>query len=202
MTGDLHPLLVEALSSRLGSTADPALHALLASNYSNQPGALPSTQELLSQLESTNPTLGWIAKYLTALRASESETVIEAEPDARAETLQVEEDEHLAEVVQRLERHVKKLRAEVVQLRERNDNLATALGACYLCWGDDPGCPVCRGTGRPGSRMFDRQSFAQLVAPALKALKAPKEVNLQNSDSGQSNGSLQEIRTLKGEQNE
>ena len=36
------------------------------------------------------------------------------------------------------------------QLQARNSVLAAALGACD-CWGEDPGCGICHGVGRPGS---------------------------------------------------
>jgi hypothetical protein len=64
---------------------------------------------------------------------------------------------------------VRDLCAELEELRERNDVLAAALGACHLCWGEDPGCPACGGLGRPGAAPPDRQLFARLVAPAVQA---------------------------------
>src|SRR5262245_42243043 len=74
MAINLQPLLLEALSSRLGSATDPALLALLSGTSPIEAaGALPSTEELLAQLESTNPTMALIAKYLAARQASESE---------------------------------------------------------------------------------------------------------------------------------
>lgn len=203
MAVNLQPLLLEALAARSGSAPDPALQALLSGTATAETaGVIPTPQELLSQLESTNPTLGRIAKYLTALRAAERESVIEAEPDAEVDTLQAEEDPLLDQVVQRLKEHVKELRAELDQLRERNDTLASALGACYLCWGEDPGCPVCRGTGRPGSRKLEQESFEQWVAPALRTLSVPKEVHPPKSSIELLNGSLEQVKTLKGEQNE
>ena len=174
MATNLHPLLLEALRSQSGLSTDPALQALL----SGTEVALPSTQELLSQLESTNPTMGLIAKYLTALRESNSESSSEEDVEAEKEFLYVGEDQYSATVVQRLDQQVEKLRAEVVQLRQRNDTLAMALGACYLCWGEDPNCSVCRGTGYPGSAPPDKQAFAQFVAPARAA-------NISSTKGGQ-----------------
>src|SRR5260221_11913751 len=72
MAMNLNPLLLEALRSRAGSATDPALQTLLSGMGAGASGvALPSAQELLSQLESTDPTAGIIAKYLAARQASE-----------------------------------------------------------------------------------------------------------------------------------
>jgi len=58
--------------------------------------------------------------------------------------------------------------AELEVLRERNDLLADALGACPVCWGGDVRCPRCRGRGRPGGRLPDPEAFLALVAPAVR----------------------------------
>lgn len=60
---------------------------------------------------------------------------------------------------------------ELDRLRERNAELAAALGACEACWGVDPGCERCRGHGGPGGRAPDRQLFAEYVLPAIRRLK-------------------------------
>src|SRR5207237_1018273 len=134
---NLNPLLLEALRSNSGAPMNPALQALLSgANPVEAAGALPSAQELLDQIGSTNPTLGLVARYLSARRAAESEVSTEA--DSEAEDEQAEEDHRLTQVVQRLEQQVSKLCAELEHLRERNDACAAALGACYLCWGEDP----------------------------------------------------------------
>lgn len=212
MAMNLNPLLLEALRSRQGSATDPALQALLSGMDAGASGdALPSVQELLSQLESTNPTAGLIAKYLAARQASESESsseeeaiVVEGEAvyAAEVQSMAVEQFERLAQVVQRLGGQVKKLRAELDQLREVNDALATALGACYLCWGKDAGCPVCHGTGRPGTAIPDKQLFAWFVAPVLRTLQEQKEVNRNKSTNGKFNAFTQDMNAKKGGYNE
>ena len=190
MAMHLNPLLLEALRSRAGSATEPALQTLLSGmDAGASGGALPSTQELLSQLESTDPTVGLLARYLAARQvsgsesSSEEETEVEEEAARAAEEqrLALEQYERLAQVVHHLQGQVKKLRAELDQLREVNDALAAALGACYLCWGKDAGCPVCHGTGHAGSAMPDKQLFAQFVAPALRTLQEQKEVNWNKS---------------------
>ncbi len=62
-------------------------------------------------------------------------------------------------------------RAELDVLRRRNDVLAAAVGACEMCWGDDPACPVCWGEGRPGWADPNRGLFAEVAGPALRRLR-------------------------------
>ncbi|MEG3089109.1 hypothetical protein [Sphingomonas sp. PB4P5] len=45
---------------------------------------------------------------------------------------------------------------------QRLSGLAAALGACGLCWGDDPACLGCRGRGRPGMVRPDPAARADL----------------------------------------
>jgi hypothetical protein len=48
--------------------------------------------------------------------------------------------------------------------------LARALGACVLCFGDAPDCPVCGGLGAPGWALPEPSLFTELVVPALRRL--------------------------------
>lgn len=63
-----------------------------------------------------------------------------------------------------------RLRTELGALRARSDTLAYALGACPACWGDELGCEVCGGRGRPGAWPPDPELFAEFVQPALRRL--------------------------------
>jgi hypothetical protein len=64
---------------------------------------------------------------------------------------------------------------ELDELRDRNDMLAAALGACAQCWGEDPGCELCAGGGGPGSYPPDQHLFDQLVRPGLRKLHATRQ---------------------------
>ncbi|MEA2561102.1 MAG: hypothetical protein QOH06_2606 [Acidobacteriota bacterium] len=71
-----------------------------------------------------------------------------------------------------LRRHVEHLELELGRLQEINDTLAAALGACEVCWGDDPECETCRGRGGPGSLPPDRALFERLAMPAVRRLRS------------------------------
>jgi hypothetical protein len=175
-------------------------------------GTVPPTQELLDQLESTNPTMGLIARYLAARRASESETnsedeaaeeeVVETTLAKENRRLAFEQSLRLGRVVQDLHGQVKKMRAELDQLRELNDALAAALGACYLCWGEDADCTICHGSGNPGYFMPDKRLFALFVVPALRTLQAQKGVKQNNATNGQSDVFTQDVNPEKGQKDE
>jgi hypothetical protein len=64
------------------------------------------------------------------------------------------------------------LRQELADLREANDTVAAALGACPICWGGDRSCDVCRGRGRAGFRPPDPDLFDELVVPAVQRARA------------------------------
>jgi len=185
---DIDPQLVETPNIQPNPVANPVLQAILSAIDPNLgSGTLPSIQDLISQLGSSDPTLGLIARYLI----SQQESVKDEDTGTVGPELEEEQhltrkgSEQLVQIVERLERRIKKLHGELEQLRERSDTLALALGACYLCWGDNSDCPVCGGTGRPGSIPPDRRVFSRLIVPAIHALQAPKEVHRNNSNKHQ-----------------
>jgi hypothetical protein len=67
---------------------------------------------------------------------------------------------------------LEELKEELSDLREANDTVAAALGACPICWGGDRSCKVCRGRGRAGFRPPDPDLFDELVVPAVQRARA------------------------------
>jgi hypothetical protein len=205
MSQYLNPELLEALRSHPGTAANPTLQALLSRlDPSSAGGSLPSTEELLGQLESSDPTLALVAKYLANRPVPEVADTVEEETGAEAEAGEVrtalDQTQRLAQVVQNLQSQVVDLRVELEQLRERNDLLAAALGACYLCWGEDRDCPICQGTGRPGSMPPEGSLFTQYVGPALRMLQSQKEVSQRPYYKDVFNLTRQDLDSQKGEQ--
>ncbi len=60
---------------------------------------------------------------------------------------------------------------ELEALREVNDTVAAALGACPECWGGDPECRTCAGEGAAGALDPDERLFAELVLPAVRRVR-------------------------------
>jgi hypothetical protein len=181
---EINRQLLETIQNQPGGSANPMLEALLSQMDPNRSSAaLPTMQELLTQLESTNPTATAIAKYMLARQEAQNESDLVEDDEIEEETVYtaeaqqftIENSEQVERIILRLE-EVRELRVEVEQLKERNQTLAAALGACDLCWGEDAVCPVCHGGGEPGFRMPDIQLFAEWIAPTLRHFKPRKEV--------------------------
>jgi hypothetical protein len=79
----------------------------------------------------------------------------------------------------KMRQQIEDMQQQIEEMEVRNDELAAALGACYLCWGEDPECPECQGKGHPGSVMPDRELFREWVLPAVKAAQAAKPQHLK-----------------------
>ena len=156
---------VETPNRQPDVVAHPLLQAILAAMNSNlgSNGSMPSIQALLRQLENSNPSLGLLARYLISQQ--------EGQYQARDTSAQI------PQMIGHLQSQMKELQAELEYLRERNDMLALALGACYLCWGEDSDCPACQGKGSPGSIPPEKRVFKRWIAPAIHAIKAPKEAH-------------------------
>jgi hypothetical protein len=58
-----------------------------------------------------------------------------------------------------------------VEPAERLARIATTVGACPLCLGEDLGCIECWGEGRPGSRVPERAALLRWIAPPLRRLR-------------------------------
>lgn len=76
---------------------------------------------------------------------------------------------------------LQELRQEIEDLREVNDTVAAALGACALCWGGDSGCEECAGRGKAGSALPEPRLFEKLVAPAIRRVSAVRRESSPHS---------------------
>jgi hypothetical protein len=122
--------------------------------------------------EHPNPAV----RLLAALWEQRAAAEAEEEPAAEAAPLGEEDGEE--PVMQQspragahLHARVQQLQAELERLQEVNDTVAEALGACHLCWGDDPACEICQGDGAPGCFVPPRDLFQRFVVPALGRMK-------------------------------
>jgi hypothetical protein len=90
---------------------------------------------------------------------------------------------------QRIRQRVLEMREELEDLRDLSDELAAALGACALCWGEARDCEECRGRGRPGWHEPEAALFERWVTPALTRRQSagagwapPSPVNKRGED--------------------
>lgn len=76
-----------------------------------------------------------------------------------------------AERVERLHEEIERLKGINRILFEQCEFMASAVGACPRCWGEDQECRECRGRGTPGAFLPHRASFAELVLPAVERVR-------------------------------
>lgn len=160
-----------------------SLMQAFASGNGNPMSAL-IPQVLAAQLGEDNPTVDLLNRYFAqqaekSIRESSvdenehQELLKDAAELERAQTRLAE----MREAMRDLRDKIEKVYAELETLRQRNDLLAWAVGACSLCWGEDLKCPVCWGEGHSGFFEPDRQLFMQLVAPALRQFQSQKNAD-------------------------
>lgn len=147
-------------------SADP-YSMLLESYASGAPGGL-GVEQLLAQMGEDDPRVSLVSKYLASRRAAEA---AEAEENAAAEAQAAAVEAEKQEAVRTLQRMARSMFKELEELRGRNDMLAAALGACYLCWGENVSCELCGGEGAPGSTPPDGELFKELVGPVVRRLQ-------------------------------
>ena len=177
-------LLLQIIASRAGGGSSPAFAEMFARlSGSSGSGAAPDPQQLLAQLSNSNPLLAALGKQFAGpLNEGSSNTSapvidgIQVDRGSAAEESEAQEEE-LVQLVNELRDDVRILSAELRVLKERNDVLAATLGACCLCWGQDPECRFCRGRGRPGFTTPDESRIGEFVIPAIQMLRAQRARN-------------------------
>ncbi len=147
-------------------SADP-YSLLLERMAAGSPGGM-EVEDILAQMGETDPRISLLGKYLARRREAEAEDADEETTDSDERAAAAREQQ---EAMRSLQRVAKSMFAELEELRGRNDMLAAALGACYICWGEDAGCEVCAGRGAPGSLPPDGELFSMLVVPAVRRVQ-------------------------------
>lgn len=133
-------------------------------------GSGASLQELLlSQLDTSDPTTA----LLVQMMANQSQDT-EKSTDDEDEESPKQQLKKLSSSFRQFRRKYEKLQEEVKEFQLRNDTLAAALGACYLCWGEYAECDICQGHGSVGYFPVEMQAFTEMVLPAVRAFKKQK----------------------------
>jgi|SRR5215472_6926625 len=179
----MNQLLMQMLAAR-GGTPNPVVADLLARMNSAGPGGCPNVEDLLAQQAATNPLAAMLAKQFEAQKAAREAVNESRVIDVEAVPTGKEEEEAAAAAMEARAKELDQLRekmnallTELEVLRQRNDTLAAAVGACCLCWGQNIDCRSCRGRGRPGFCIPDESLFEEFVLPAIRTLRAQKAKN-------------------------
>jgi hypothetical protein len=183
----MNALLMQMITARAGGNSNPTIANILERMRPSNPNSALDIQELLAQQASTNPMAAMLAKHLAEQKANPSSSpVIDVEANEEATVSKDQEaaiqNEQTSAELSELRQNVKDMCAELKLLRNRNDELAAAVGACCLCWGQNLECRSCRGRGGPGFCIPDETLFEEFVLPAVQTLRAQK-TKVRNSSS-------------------
>lgn len=174
----MNALVLQILAAR--ANGNPAVAELVArmrdGSGSNSDSDL---REMLLRQAGNNPLASLLAKQYTEAPGGQGSAAVidvEAAPEKPRTTDHAHEAPHEAssEMPTKARDQIEDLTSELNVIRERNDLLASALGACCCCWGQDPQCRLCRGRGRPGFSIPDERLFREFVLPAVQMLRAQR----------------------------
>ena len=118
---------------------------------------------LFEQLGIEDPRLLQLAHLMSQGSASRTGE----EDEEKGETIEMVRSERL----DALQDEIDRLKGINRILYEQCEHMAAAIGACPLCWGEDPECRECGGRGTPGAFLPHRASFAELVLPAIDRVR-------------------------------
>ena len=162
---------------RKAERRNPTLDAIAATADPSGDARVPIDQAMdgfLANFARQNPDLAWLTQMIAMQRQAAAtrpdEPAIngaQIEIDALSQRLQQSEAR-----ADKLQRVVDQLTTELGAAQDMLADLAAALGACGLCWGQDAQCRCCRGRGKPGSFSPDvalqSRFFAEPIQPARK----------------------------------
>lgn len=155
------------------------MNALLQQAMTGGAAGMHALRDALAQHE--DPRMRMLAEWAAQQQQQQPE---EADPASQATRPEVLTHRSMEER-KRLLRKTKSLAVKLERQREISDTLAAALGACYLCWGDDLTCEQCLGQGNAGWREPDADLFLEYVAPAIRRMRShhPGEPVSGNAES-------------------
>jgi hypothetical protein len=125
--------------------------------------------DLVADFARRNPRLAWLPQMMAMRRQAVVEPADDGRMDAAlARIAELEEALDASEArARRYAAACERLTARLEESCDRLADAAAAVGACGLCWGEDPRCRSCRGRGRPGGFAIDpalrRRFFAEQV---------------------------------------
>jgi hypothetical protein len=167
----------------LSSTTEMLMETLLSQNRDGQGSG--NINDTLTQLAQNNPRMAPLVRHMQE-RLAESSKVVDITPEsgqANQETIDLSPSATEAGIDE-LKDMAESMSAELEVLRARNDMLATALGACHLCWGDDQECPYCNGAGHVGAYVISLSVFERIIGPAVRQLKRRPQLAKQPQPIG------------------
>jgi hypothetical protein len=168
-------------------TLSPTNIALLLQARQNPRAAL---SQMVTELAEDDPQAAMIGQILAAqvdeddADESHAEGVVVGEPSMGVGWADDRRLFSMREELDALQNRLDEQSRWLDELADRNRDLAAALGACPECWGADTRCTVCRGKGRPGSKLPHKKLFETYVLPALATVKSAQAKAKSNPNCG------------------
>jgi hypothetical protein len=161
-TDNANQQMFQNLASALNGTVDGRSRPVkLFKNFLSQANLRPEQQT--------------VAEFIIALMDDEPAVEIRPAPDDIDGGADAEEDHF--DAPKKAPTRFQAVEAELQDLREANDTMAAALGACHLCWGGNEECTNCHGQGHTGYRPPDPALFNQLVLPAVRRVYGARKTS-------------------------
>lgn len=127
---------------------------------------MSSIQQMAEQ--STDPMKRMLAQMALS-KMQESKSSVRERPVAQDTQKMRQDIQQLIQMNRGLMEDVKALQNLKNQVVERNQVMASSLGAC-TCWGFDPTCGHCNGNGIPGTQEVNTEYFQQLILPFFQKI--------------------------------
>jgi hypothetical protein len=134
------------------------------------PGAL--MQQMIAEASAADPRMAMVAQLLARQQPVEVEPANE-DPVPEITAL-IDRLVQAEATIEAMKRDGRRLFHAHQTCRARLGELAAALGACGLCWGEETTGPSCRGRGRPGMVRPDIELRTRLLGPP-RARPAPAD---------------------------
>ncbi|MGG6270335.1 hypothetical protein ACQ4M3_36370 [Leptolyngbya sp. AN03gr2] len=141
-------------------------------------GGQSSVEELLNENGDLDPMTRMLVSQAFSNNESE-ENEDELDPEDNDRQSRRRTVDRLRARFERMQRTIEEMQWQLEELETQNDQLAAALGACYLCWGQDADCPECRGRGKPGSILPERSMFRKWILPAVRTAQTAAQQRLK-----------------------
>jgi hypothetical protein len=171
----MNNLLLQMLAAR--ANGNPALAELVGRmRDSSGVNSTADLREMLARQAGNNPLLALLTKQTAESHMGQATApvVIDVAPTPQAPRSADDAHDAVGGSASKPDNQADTLAVELGVLRERSDLLASAVGACCSCWGEDPQCRLCRGRGRPGFSIPDERLFREFVLPAVQMLRAQR----------------------------
>jgi hypothetical protein len=132
-------------------------------------GTAPSLDGLVTGIVQSNPSLAWLPQFMALRQQREADAApAPGEIDELRATLRQWQLR-----AEKMYRRARALEAELAETQDRMSDIAAALGACGLCWGEDDTCPSCRGRGKPGHFIARAPARSTDPSPDAATIDAP-----------------------------